>query len=163
MLRTRIRPALYQYRLEFFKVRGGDQVHDVPLARSDFYRAIEAAFFDGLRRGLFADYAPPFAGARVEPAFGRSNGGSPNAAGFRVALPLPDGGEHGKEFPAEFFERRALRIGADLVRARRVPNNSTLLYQLSAYLESEEAPARPKLRFTLESESVETVTVAIVW
>jgi proteasome lid subunit RPN8/RPN11 len=152
---TGARPARYQYRLEFFRVRGRERVHDLPLARADFDRAIEAAFFDGLRRGLFADYVPPFAGARVEPAFGRSNGGSPNAAGFRVALPLPDGGEHGKEFPAEFFERRALRIGADLVRARRVPNNSTLLYQLSAYLEGEEAPARPGLRFMLEAESVE--------
>jgi len=155
MPQTRVRPALYQYRLEFFRVRGGERVHVLPLARADFDRAIEAAFFDGLRRGLFADYSPPFARARIEPAFAEGKEGSPNAPGFRVVLPLAGGGEHLCEFPAEFFGRRALRIGADLVRAKRVPNNSTILYQLSAYLESEEAPASRGLRFVLESESVE--------
>jgi proteasome lid subunit RPN8/RPN11 len=152
MPQTRTRPALYHYRLEFFKVRGGERVHDLPLARADFSRAIEATFFDGLRRGLFTDYDPPMAEARIEPAFAD---GSPNARGFRVVLPLPGGGEHRKSFPAEFFDRRALRIGTDLVRQRRVPNGSTLLYQLSAYLEGEQEPARAGPRFTLEPESVE--------
>jgi proteasome lid subunit RPN8/RPN11 len=153
MLRTRIRPALYQYRLEFFRVRG-ERVHEQPLARADFDQAIEATFFDGLRRGLFTDYTPPFTLARIEPAFAEGKEGSPNAPGFRVVLPVPDGGEHRCEFSAEFFGRRALRIGADLVRAKRLPNNSTLLYQLSAYLESEAGRAAPGLRFTLEPESV---------
>jgi proteasome lid subunit RPN8/RPN11 len=155
MPQTRTRPALYQYRLEFFKVRGGERVHELPLARAEFDRAIEATFFDGLRRGLFTDYTPSLAAARIEPAFANGKQGSPNAEGFRVVLPLPDGGEHALEFPAEFFDRRALRIGTELVRSQDVPNNSTLLYQLSAYLESEEAPARRGLRFTLEPESVE--------
>lgn len=150
---TRARPALYQYRLEFFKVRGGARVHELPLARADFHRAVEAAFFDGLRRGLFAEYAPPFGEARVEPAFAEE--GSPNASGFRVVLPLPGGGEHRREFSAEFFDGRATRVGTELVRAGRVPNNSTILYQLSAYLEGEEAPAPRGLRFTLEPEAVE--------
>ena len=130
MPQTRTRPALYQYRLEFFKVRGGERVHELPLARADFDRAVEATFFDGLRRGLFTEYTPPFAAARIEPAFASGKQGSPNAEGFRVVLPLPDGGEHAQEFPAEFFDRRALRIGTELVRAESVPNNSTLLYQL---------------------------------
>jgi proteasome lid subunit RPN8/RPN11 len=152
---TTVQPALYQYRLEFFKVRGGGRVHELPLARADFHRAIEATFFDALRRGLLGEYAPPFAAARIEPAFGDEGAGSPRAAGFRVVLPLPGGGEERREFTADFFDGRATRAGADLVRARRVPNNSTLLYQLSAYLESEEAPAPSGLRFTLEPESVE--------
>ena len=152
MPQTRTRPALYHYRLEFFKVRGGERVHDLPLARADFSRAIEATFFDGLRRGLFTDDDPPMAEARIEPAFAD---GSPNARGFRVVLPLPGGDEHRQDFPAEFFDRWALRIGADLVRQRRVPNNSTLLYQLSAYLEGEEEPARAGLRFTVEPESID--------
>ena len=71
-------PALFQYRLEFFKVRGGERVHDLPLARADFDRAIEATFFDALRSGQFAEYAPPFAEARVEPDFGTETG-SPHA------------------------------------------------------------------------------------
>jgi proteasome lid subunit RPN8/RPN11 len=154
MPQTRARPALYQYRLEFFKVRGGERVHELRLARADFDRAIEAAFFGAMRRGQFTEYNPPLAMARIEPAFGDNNDGSPNAPGFLVVLPLPGGGEHRQGFPAEFFDRRATRIGADLVRAKRVPNGSTLLYQLSAYLEGEEQPARPGLRFTLESESV---------
>jgi proteasome lid subunit RPN8/RPN11 len=151
---TRARPARYHYRLEFFKARGGERVHELSLARADFDRAIEATFFDGLRRGRYADYAPPFARARVEPAFAAGREGSPSARGFGVVLPAADGSEHRKAFPADFFERRALRAGADLVRAERIPNNSTLLYQLSAYLEGEEGPARPRLRFTLEPEAV---------
>jgi proteasome lid subunit RPN8/RPN11 len=155
MTQTRTRSALYQYRLEFFKTRRGERVHEVPLARVDFDRAVEATFFDALRDGRFGEYRPPFAAARVEPAFASGKEGSPRAKGFRVVLPLPEGGEHGKEFSADFFDRRALRIGTELVRAERVPNKSTLLYQLAAYLEAEEAPARRGLRFTLEPESVE--------
>jgi proteasome lid subunit RPN8/RPN11 len=155
MPQTQVRPTLYQYRLEFFRIRGGERVADMPLTRADFDRAIEAVFFDGLRNGLFADYAPPFGQARIEPDFASGSQGSPMVESFRVVLPLPDGGEHRKEFPAEFFDQRALRIGADLVRAKQVPNNSTLLYQLSACLESEQAPARPKLRFNLDEEAVE--------
>jgi proteasome lid subunit RPN8/RPN11 len=154
MPQTRVRPALYQYRLEFFKPRRG-RVHELPLARADFDRAIEATFFDALRSGSFAEYRPPFAAARIAPAFASGKEGSPRAEGFRVVLPLPDGGEQEKEFTADFFDRRALRIGTDLVRDGRLPNGSTVLYQLSAYLEVEEAPARRGLRFTLEPESVE--------
>jgi proteasome lid subunit RPN8/RPN11 len=152
---TRTRPALYQYRLEFFKVRGGQRLHELPLARADFDRAIEATFFDGLRRGLFAEYAPPFGEARIEPAFADEDAGSPNAEAFRVVLPLPGGGEYVREFPAEFFDRRATGIGTDLVRAKRVPNGSTIVYQLAAYLEGEAIPAKSGLRLMLEPESVD--------
>jgi proteasome lid subunit RPN8/RPN11 len=153
MNQTRVRPALYQYRLEFFKTRGGGRVHEVPLARADFDRAVEATFFDALRRGLFTEYSPPFAAARVVPDFPKE--GSPRTEGFCVVLPLPGGGEHEKVFSADFFDRRALRIGTELVRAETVPNGSTILYQLAAYLDAEEAPARRGLRFTLEPESIE--------
>jgi proteasome lid subunit RPN8/RPN11 len=154
MTQMRVRQALYQYRLEFFKTRGG-RVHEVPLARADFDRAVEATFFEALRRNLFTDYKPPFAAARVVPDFPSGKEGSPRTEGFRVVLPLPEGGEHEKEFSADFFDRRALRIGTELVRDEKVPNGSTILYQLAAYLEAEEAPARRGLRFTLEPESVE--------
>src|SRR5262249_33827138 len=151
---TQVQPALYQYRLEFLQAGGRGRVHDVVLARADFDRAIEATFFEGLRRGLFTDYAPPLAKARIEPVFAGRAEGSPRADSFRVVLPVARGDEYGKEFPAEFFDRRALRIGADLVRAGRVPNKSTLLYQLAAYLESDGAPTTSRVRFTLEPESV---------
>jgi proteasome lid subunit RPN8/RPN11 len=152
---TQIGPALYQYRLEFLQVGSRRRVHDMVLPRADFDRAIEATFFDGLRCGLFADYAPPFAKARIEPVFAGAAEGSPRADAFRVVLPAAQGDEYGKEFPAEFFDRRALRVGADLVRAGRVPNNSTLLYQLAAYQEGDGVSTPSRLRFTLESGSFE--------
>jgi proteasome lid subunit RPN8/RPN11 len=146
-------PPSYQYRLEFFRIRGGERVHELPLARTDFDRAIEATFFDALRRGRFTDYAPPLPRARIEPRFARE--GTPDARGFRVVLPLPDGGEQTRDFPADFFDPRALRLGAELVRSRRVPNNSMLLYQLTAYLDGDDEPAARGIRFALEPESID--------
>ena len=107
MPQTEVLSALYQYRLEFFRVRGGERVARYAAGRADFDRAIEAAFFDGLRSGRFTEYAPPFSQARIEPVFASEMQGSPIAAGFRVVLPSPDGGEQRTEFPAEFFDRRA--------------------------------------------------------
>jgi proteasome lid subunit RPN8/RPN11 len=146
-------PPSYQYRLEFFRIRGGERVHELPLARAEFNRAIEATFFDALRRGRFTEYALPLTRARIEPRFARER--TPDARGFRVVLPLPDGGEQTRDFPAEFFERRALRVGAELVRARCVPNNSTLLYQLTAYLDRDDEPVARGIRFALEPESID--------
>jgi proteasome lid subunit RPN8/RPN11 len=146
------RPALYRYRLEFWK-QNGQPLHELPLERADFARAVEATYFDALRRGLVAEYRPALDEARLEPRF--AGPGSPLAFGFRVVVPLPDGGEHGRDFSAEFFERRALRVGADLVRAGRLPNKTTLLYRLSACLEAEAGEAPAGLRFTVEPASVE--------
>jgi proteasome lid subunit RPN8/RPN11 len=146
-------PPSYQYHLEFFRIRGGERVHELPLARADFDRAIEATFFDALRRGRLRDYAPLLTRARIEPRFTRES--MPDAGGFRVLLPLADGGEQTREFAAEFFERRAFRVGAELVRSGRVPNNSTLLYQLTAYLDRDDEPAERGIRFALEPDSID--------
>jgi hypothetical protein len=151
MPRTKAPPALYRFRLEFF--HGKDRrVHELPLAKPDFARAVEAAFFEALRRGLFDDYTPP-ADALLLPCFAAP--GSPRADGFAVALPLPGGDDYRKEFPSEFFDRRARRVAAELARAGRVEEGSTVLYQLSACLEDgEEKPARG-LRITVEPESID--------
>src|SRR5688572_3607713 len=130
-----MRPA-YQFRLELFD-QHGKAVHDIPLAPPDFNRAIEAAFFDGLRRGLYGDYDLPLSRARVEPRFADANG-SPRAAGFDVLLPDSHGG-HRVGFDSEFFDNRATRLGQELVRAKKQPEGPTLVYQLAAYLDGREA------------------------
>ena len=57
---TATREQSYQMRLEYFQL-DGTSVLEVALGEQDFARAVEAAFFAGLRRGRFSEYAPPFA------------------------------------------------------------------------------------------------------
>src|SRR3954466_1265260 len=89
----------------------------VPLERADFGRAIEATFFDALRAGHFAEYAPP-ANATVEPIL---SPGSPHAEGFEVAAPWPQGGEQRRRFGSGYFSRVARQQGVQLALARQVP------------------------------------------
>src|SRR5262245_891987 len=127
--------SAYQFRLELFDQRQ-KAVHDVALAAADFNRAIETAFFDGLRRGLYTEYDPPIGRARIEPRF-EGGDGTPRASGFDVVLPSADG-EHRVGFDSDFFDSRARRIGLDLVRDKKQPEGVKLLYQLAAYLNSSE-------------------------
>ena len=113
-------PTAYQFRLELFD-QEHRAVHEVALAMADFHRAIETAFFDGLRRGLYQAYDAPLSRARVEPRFEGGNG-SPRAAGFDVVLPGGDG-EHRVGFNADFFDSRATRLGLDLVREKKQPDD----------------------------------------
>ncbi len=140
MQSTAARPETYSYRLEFWAGKGR-RVHEVALASADFSRAEEAAFFDGLRRGVFRDYDPPLGRCRLEPRFTRGESGSPHTAGFTVVVPKPEGGEHRVEFGSRFFHNQVSRISADLVRNQRVDNGTVLLYQLAAYLDREEVAA----------------------
>jgi proteasome lid subunit RPN8/RPN11 len=149
--RVQTRPGVYQYRLEFFE-EDGKPVQELALTPADFTRAVEAAFFDGLRRGVFADYDPPLGRARLEPRFEETEAGSPHARGFTVVLPAP-GGEHALDFPSGFFNSRAERLGADLVRSKRFPEKGRLLYRLAAYLDGAEEKPRRGLRITVEDAS----------
>jgi proteasome lid subunit RPN8/RPN11 len=149
MNRVQVQPGQYSYRLELWQ--GTDRrVHELRLARADFNRAVEATFFDGLRRGRFTDYEPPFDLARIEPRFA-GNGPSPHTHGFRVALPTPAGGDHRLAFDTTFFTNLVRRASAQLVAAGRVPNNSILQYQLTAYLDTAETKPLRGLSFDLES------------
>ena len=150
---TEARPALYHYRLEFFD----DQrrpVHELALTPADFARAVEAAFFDGLRKGVYPEYDLPLGRERVVPHFDESETDSPQARGFDVILPAPAGGEHRAWFASTFFAARALRIGADLVREGKLPEKGRLLYRLAAYLDAVEEKPRRGLRIALEPASV---------
>ena len=46
---------IYQMRLEFLPLDGGPSVLELPLGKEDFARAVETAFFDGLRAGSSAN------------------------------------------------------------------------------------------------------------
>jgi proteasome lid subunit RPN8/RPN11 len=150
---TQVRPAVYRYRLEFFD---GERrpLHELALSPADFARAVEAAFFDGLRRGVFAEYDPPVGRARLEPRF-KADDGSPRTAGFTVVLPTPGGCEYRADFPSSFFSSRATRVGAELLREGRRPEKDRLLYLLAAYLDGAEEPPRRGLRIAVEAPSVE--------
>jgi proteasome lid subunit RPN8/RPN11 len=146
--------SLYRYCLEFFAVRGGARIHELPLRQTDFGRAIEATFFEALRNGLVSEYRFSPETARIEPGFTTSSLDLPRADAFTVVLPLPGGAEQRLEFDADFFARRALHLGADLVRAGRLPMGTTLLYRLSAMLEEDDPRPRRRL-FALEPTTIE--------
>jgi proteasome lid subunit RPN8/RPN11 len=150
MQSTQIKPATYRFRLEFWD-RRPRRIHELALAPDDFSRAVEAVFFDGLKRGLYTEYDPPLADARLEPRFAA---GSPFATGFQVVLPTPAGGEHRGEFGIDFFNSQASRISADLVRSRQLPNNSLVVCQLSAYLDEADETSDSGMRIEPPSVAV---------
>ncbi len=148
------KPAVYHYKLELFD-EDRKPVHEIALTQADFTRAVEAAFFDGLRRGVWTSYDPPLGRARIEPRFEEQRE-SPRSVGFDVVLPAPGGGEHRARFKSAFFANRATREGGQLVRDQKVPAKGTLLFQLAAYLDgAATAPTRRRLGITVEEASVE--------
>src|SRR5262245_21029169 len=108
---------------------GGGRLHEASLEKADFARAVEATFFEALRRGAFAEYAPPMSRARVEPAF---SGDGPQSAGFEVVLPTP-AGEVRRRFGLDYFRTFARRTGAQLILAGTVENEATIAYRLTAF------------------------------
>ena len=52
MPRLRDQTQTYCFRVEFLKDKT-ERIHEVALTQADFTRAVEATFFDGLRRGVF--------------------------------------------------------------------------------------------------------------
>src|SRR5262245_66303889 len=93
---------VYQLRLEYRQL-DDQSVLEVPLGEADFARAVETAFFDGLRRGRFHDYVVPGRGVRIEPRFAAPDAASPLTSGFTVVLPADDGGEHRVDLGTEFL------------------------------------------------------------
>jgi proteasome lid subunit RPN8/RPN11 len=139
----------HRFQLELWN--GRQRVHAVPLERTDFARAIEAAFFDALRRGVVERYDPHPETARLEPCFALEEG-SPVATGFTVALPTP-AGEHCLRLPAEYFQTTSRRIGAELILQGKLPNNTLLHYRLTALADDAPETLRPGLTLELESEA----------
>ncbi len=148
---TGTRSQSYQMRLEYFQL-DGTSVLEVPLGKQDFARAIEFAFFAGLRRGRFTEYAPPHAEARIEPCFAARARKSPLAAGFSVVLPTPAGDEHRVEFGAEFLKSHAQRILVDRVLTGEV-EPGTIQFRLAAYLD-DSTPARGGMTFDADEPCV---------
>jgi proteasome lid subunit RPN8/RPN11 len=147
-------PAVYHYRLEFFDAERRP-VRELALTPADFARAVESAFFDGLRHGAYTAYDPPLGRERLEPRFADPDAGSPRVRGFDVALPTRDGGTHRVAFDRTFFASRAIHLGAELVRAGTLPKGGRLLYQLAAYLDPAEEKPRRGLRIALDAASVD--------
>lgn len=137
-----IQPQTYRFHLEASCPQGG-RVRGVPLGESDFAPAVEAAFFDGLRRGRFPHYELPGAGIRLEPRFVEPNDGSPHCEGFTVILPTPTQGEHRVEWGLSWLRGRAERLMIDLLREGSV-QEPVLLFHLAAYPEDDQPRRRPE-------------------
>jgi proteasome lid subunit RPN8/RPN11 len=133
----------------------GRQLQETPVTSADFAQAIEAAFFDGLRKGAFTEYRVPLSEARVEPHFPRDGERSPRTRGFSVVLPTPDAGEHRVDFGVRFFQSRAIRTIGDLMRQGTVPLKGQVNFRLNAYLDGEAPKAVSGARFTLEDAAIE--------
>src|SRR5262245_15670792 len=95
----------YRLRLEYVQL-DGTGVLDVPLGEADFARAVETAFFDGLRQGKYREYLVPTTGVRIEPRF-TSRKSSPLTEGFTVVLPTDAGDEHRLDFGTDFLGSHA--------------------------------------------------------
>ena len=149
MTRLKAGTDAYRFRLEFLRGRS-TRVHEVELTRPDFDRAIEATFFDALRRGRFSEYDPPLDRARVEPCFVEGDA-TPRSAGFTVTLPTPDGGEHRCSFDLLFFKNVGRRVGVELMASQRLPEDVELHFQLGAYLDAAEKKTADGLAFELET------------
>jgi proteasome lid subunit RPN8/RPN11 len=141
-------PGVYRYELELL-LGEGRQTHRLPLEKADFNRAIEAAFFEGLRQGVFRDYVPPTEGVRVVPRFPSST--DPHVAGFDVVLPT-EGEGFRRSFRPDFFKGLARRVGVQLATAGDVPEEGVLVYQLNAFAEEPAPRRRGGLQIELESE-----------
>jgi proteasome lid subunit RPN8/RPN11 len=153
MPRLKAKPATYCFRLEFWKNKEG-RIHELPLAPGDFSRAVEATFFDGLRKGVFADYDFHAERATLEPRFVKPGGGSPRVESFEVALPTPSGGAHRLAFERDYFHNLVRRVARELIADEKVAEDGVLLYQLAAYLD-EARPQTRGLSIELESEAPE--------
>jgi proteasome lid subunit RPN8/RPN11 len=129
---TATRQQSYQMRLEYFQL-DGTSVLEVALGEQDFARAVESAFFEGLRCGRFTDYAPPHADVRIEPRFARRKD-SALAKGFSVVMPAADGEEHRVDFSVDFLRSHAQRILVDRVLTGEV-EPGTIQFRLAAYLD----------------------------
>jgi proteasome lid subunit RPN8/RPN11 len=150
MLEVQTKPETYRFGLELL-LPSGQRVGEVHLECGDFARAVEATFFDALRRGLFTDYAPSLDRARIEPRFPSDAGPKPQVEGFEVVLPTDAGSEHRRAFGIDFFSGLVLRTGAQLALAGKVSGDATLLYRLGAYLDPIEKRTAGGLNIELES------------
>jgi len=140
-------PVRHRFVLELLGARGV-RIHDVPLERADFHRAIESAFFTALRRGLFTDYTPPLDSARIEPCMRSS---APASAGFEVILDTP-AGEHRERFGLEFFKTLVRRTAAPLVLAGKITADTELSYRLTAFADEQQPRKRGGLVIELDTE-----------
>jgi len=134
MTTTEVKLPVYRFRLECWQTRGRPLL-EVPLERPDFDRAVQATFFQALREGKFAEYAPPLDSIRIVPRF--PNGASALTAGFSVVIPTPDGDEVRNDFSPEYFRSFALSRLAQQVIESQKEIDGTIVYQLSAYLDDE--------------------------
>jgi proteasome lid subunit RPN8/RPN11 len=142
--------ATYRFRLEFWKP-GGRCMAEAPLEEADFARAVETAFFDGLRRGLFTEYRLPQHGVRLEPRFVRADSGSPRTRGFDVVLPTPSGEEDRMSFRTRFLSGYTKRAIREMVVSGTLPLNTALLYHLAAYLDETAGQAPRRSGISLDS------------
>jgi proteasome lid subunit RPN8/RPN11 len=136
MASTQVLRARYVYRLHVEEENGG-RVYQLAIDPTDFTRALEADFFDALRRGVYTRYDPPLAGGWIEPRFAEPDSGLPWLAGFFAVVPAPGGSACRREFAASYFRNHAIRFMTQQLRSQGITANTRILYQLAAYQETE--------------------------
>jgi proteasome lid subunit RPN8/RPN11 len=147
---TRDQPAMYQLRLEF-RIEDGPPIRAERLTPADFARAVQAAYFDALRRGKLDEYDPAATAAIIEPRFVR-NSGAPLTTGFRVLIPTPHGARHELDFGLSFFHNRASRVRAELTRDQQAASEVSVYYHLAAYLDGDDVKPAGNCRLSIEPE-----------
>jgi proteasome lid subunit RPN8/RPN11 len=130
-------------------------LRDQRLNPSDFQRAARATQFDAFRRGRVDHFAADADAARIEPVFADGDSATPRTRGFCVVTPLPNGGEHVRDFGMGYFGSLANRVRAEFVRTEVMRKEDELFYRLTAYLD-DEPEVMPKRKFPLSLEPVST-------
>jgi proteasome lid subunit RPN8/RPN11 len=138
----------------------GRVVRDLRIGLDGFGRAIRHTRFEAFCRGLVCDYRSSFPGVRIEPLFPANGSDSPRTKGFRVTIPLDDGGEHGCDFDIGYFRASANHLRAELLRTGQLTSEQQLYYRLNAFLDEGE-PSRPANKLAL-SLGPPTQTTSIV-
>ncbi|MGD9714335.1 MAG: hypothetical protein AB7V46_20075, partial [Thermomicrobiales bacterium] len=150
-------PAAYRFFLEF-RDEADRLLGDEAVSESEFDRAIYKAYFEGVRRGVFPEYAPSLERARIEPRFagieGEPDAAELRAAGFSVVLPVSGGNEYRLDFSPAYFASRANRRKLQLVRSEQLPQDAVLRYRLTAFLDDLEIAQPRQQPIRLGSASV---------
>lgn len=143
----------YRFVLECFD-GDGQLLREVSLDGTHFQRAVYDTCFDGVRKGVLARYDPPaHDDARIEPRFEDASAGGATVSGFRVIVPVDEGGEYARDFHAAYFRCHVLRVRGELARSGELAEDARLQYRVSAVLDDGKTAPRPK-RFRLGKPQV---------
>jgi proteasome lid subunit RPN8/RPN11 len=147
----------YRLHLEYVD-ETGRLLRDQRLTVAEFGHAIRSTSFDAVCCGLADSYQSLPESARIEPSF-PDGATSPQAKGFRVTIPLPDGRDHHRDFDLSYFGSAANRYQAQLLRTQAMTGEQRLHYRLTAFLNDEES-AQPATRLNISFDPPDNIALA---